>query len=74
MTYHLCFSVGKTEGAECTSCWTPVVGAHAKMIYQMQVCRQHCVTIKKAGYEKKADTRILKKISSRNQRDVGMGG
>ena len=30
------FFVGKTEEAVCTSCWTPFVGARARMMHQPQ--------------------------------------
>ena len=42
------FFAGKIEGANCTNCWKPFIGAHAriyhKLTHQPQVRRQHCIT------------------------------
>ena len=35
VTYHLHFFAGKTDGAECTSCWTLFIGACARMTLQL---------------------------------------
>lgn len=44
----MCFFIGKTERAECTSCWMQFISAQAKMmaqINQMRACVWHCITI-----------------------------
>ena len=44
VTCLLHFFAEKTEGAECTTCRMPFVGAHARMMNQPQVHAQHCIT------------------------------
>ena len=42
--YLLRLFVGRTEGVECASCWTPFIGTCARMMHQLQVHEQHCIT------------------------------
>ena len=51
-------------GAECISCWTPFIGARARMTHQLQVRGQWCITNKSRN----------KKILKINLPNVGMGG
>ena len=69
-TYHLCISVENTgggeggQGRECTSSWTPFVGAHVRI----HINRNY---MGGTGYCTLARIHFIKKISSRNQTDVG---
>ena len=51
-TYLLHFSAGETERAECTSCWTPFVGAHAGMVHQLKVREWHRITNNETSLKK----------------------
>ena len=69
----LWFFAGKTEGAECTSCWSPFFGAHARirwcinrnLTHQLQVRRRHHIT------NFACISKNFTKTSSRNQRCIG---
>ena len=71
-TYLMHFLWGRPRGqsVHCTSCWKPFIGAHARMTHQPQVHGWHSVII---FIEKVHKQEFIKKISCRNEKDVGMG-
>ena len=64
------FFAGKTEGTEFTSCWMRFIGTRTRMTHKPQMRGPHRIT----KVEKEHKQEILTKTSSRNQRDIGIGG